>query len=51
MLEKIKEKTLKVVCEAAYGVGRTTAMAISRIGVFENELEEKAFEILDISEE
>ncbi|NLL79109.1 MAG: hypothetical protein GX234_04840 [Clostridiales bacterium] len=47
MLKKLMDKTLEVVCQAVYDVGSTTATAISRIGAFEDDLEEKAFEILE----
>jgi len=35
-----------MICKVAFYVGCNTAMAISRFGVYEDELEERAYEVL-----
>lgn len=46
MIARISEKILKMICKVAFYVGCNTAMAISRFGVYEDELEERAYEVL-----
>jgi len=51
MIERVLEKILKMICKVAFFVGCNTAMSISRFGAYEDDLEERAYEVLSSFDE